>query len=159
MSGHSQHRSPNFKSYTSSSKQASRILAGVKREDTRCEVVLRKSLWRMGLRYRKHVAGLPGKPDIVFTKGKVAVFCDGDFWHGRGWKSRKNKLREGSNSSYWIAKIQSNMERDKRNEAELRSSGWTVIRIWESDILRDPDSAATAIAGAISKLSSDRGGD
>jgi DNA mismatch endonuclease (patch repair protein) len=73
------------------------------------------------------------------------VFCDGDFWHGRHWATRRLRLTTGHNAAYWVAKIESNMRRDRRTRRELRSAGWTVLRFWESDILRDPDRAASKI--------------
>jgi DNA mismatch endonuclease (patch repair protein) len=100
----------------------------------------------MGLRYRKNVKGLPGKPDIVFSRARVVVFCDGDFWHGRNWLELSSKLRAGSNSAYWLAKIASNMERDRHNTVLLEDNGWLVIRIWEAEIRRDPTEAAYQIA-------------
>lgn len=99
----------------------------------------------MGLRYRKNVETLPGKPDIVFVRAKVAVFCDGDFWHGRDWQKQRAKLAKGSNATYWLAKIASNIERDKHNTELLERSGWRVMRLWETDIKRDPHAAACRV--------------
>jgi DNA mismatch endonuclease (patch repair protein) len=113
--------------------------------DTRHERVLRGALWKRGLRFRKHVKELPGTPDVVFPRSKVVVFCDGDFWHGRRWSSQKAKLRNGSNASYWLAKIEENRRRDARVGARLRRLGWRVIRVWETDVLRQADSIAAAI--------------
>lgn len=103
----------------------------------------------MGLRFRKNVETIPGKPDIVFTGARVAVFCDGDFWHGRKWQTLKRKLDKGTNAPYWSAKIASNIARDKRNEALLIKAGWHVIRLWETDIKKDPLAAATIIQKAV----------
>jgi len=97
------------------------------------------------LRYRKNVKTLPGKPDIVFGRARVAVFCDGDFWHGRNWKELKSKLRQGTNAEYWLAKIESNIERDRLNTALLEADGWSVLRLWETDIKRDPQAAAESV--------------
>jgi DNA mismatch endonuclease (patch repair protein) len=99
----------------------------------------------LGLRFRKNVKDLPGKPDIVFPRERVAVFCDGDFWHGRNWKEKKEKIKQGSNAPYWLSKIEANMERDKRHNVNLQSLCWTVLRFWESDILADSNAAATKI--------------
>jgi DNA mismatch endonuclease (patch repair protein) len=118
----------------------------VRRTDGRAEVALRKALWTLGLRYRKNVTTLPGKPDIVFQKMRVAIFIDGDFWHGRDWDARLAKLRRGSNAPYWVAKINANMERDKRKTAELQADGWTVLRVWETDVVRAPSEVAERIA-------------
>jgi DNA mismatch endonuclease (patch repair protein) len=78
----------------------------------------------MGLRFRKNVKSLPGKPDIVFPSVKVVIFCDGDFWHGRNWETLQEKLKRGMNADYWIAKIQRNMERDLNVNQLLEQNGW-----------------------------------
>jgi DNA mismatch endonuclease (patch repair protein) len=91
------------------------------------------------------VSTLPGKPDVVFKSCRVLVFCDGDFWHGRNWRSLKKSLGAGTNSDYWLAKIESNRKRDRLTNIRLRKAGWRVIRLWETDINRDPVSAATLI--------------
>jgi DNA mismatch endonuclease, patch repair protein len=124
-----------YKGRTPASAKASAAARGSsKKTDTACEQVLRSTLWKAGLRYRKNVSSLPGHPDIIFTRAKVAVFCDGDFWHGRDWETRRQKLTAGSNAEYWLAKIQRNMERDRETTARLESLGWRVLRFWESEI-------------------------
>jgi DNA mismatch endonuclease (patch repair protein) len=123
-----------------------------KATNTRAELLLRKHLWRLGLRYRLHAKDLPGKPDIVFRGKRLAIFCDGDFWHGRNWEERQRKLRKGSNASYWLSKIGSNRERDARHNAALAELGWTVVRLWESDILKDPDGGGRQVKSALLKL-------
>lgn len=125
-----------------------RIMSAVKSKDTRPELKLRKALWKEGLRYRVNYKKLPGKPDIVFTKLKVVVFCDGDFWHGHNWAIRgQNSLQEelSSYSQYWRDKILRNIERDEENNKALKAQGWTVIRIWESDIKNDLDGCVEAV--------------
>jgi DNA mismatch endonuclease (patch repair protein) len=109
----------------------------------------------MGLRFRKNVRDLPGRPDIVFRRHRVAVFCDGDFWHGRNWIQRRRKLKQGANSSYWVAKIRANIERDKRHDERLRQLGWTVVRVWEKDILADAQRAAMVVAQSIREVEGD----
>ena len=131
-------KAPSFRKLRASSSRASRALAGNRATDTKCERLLRSELWRLGLRFRKNVGSLPGKPDVVFRRERVAVFCDGDFWHGRNWESRRRKLRRGSNSEYWIAKIQSNIDRDRSYDRKLEQLSWRVVRVWESQILADP---------------------
>ena len=106
-------------------------------------------LWQRGLRYRLAVATLPGRPDIVFTRERVAVFCDGDFWHGRNLAERVAKLSQGHNAGYWVAKVQANVERDERQSRELEADGWRVVRLWETDIARDAEAAAEAVAAAL----------
>ncbi len=111
----------------------------------RAEVALRKALWARGIRYRLHAVDLPGKPDIVLRRARIAVFVDGDFWHGRNWAERRAKLLKGNNAGYWTAKIEYNIMRDRANTATLESCGWTVIRLWERDVLQDPDLACDVV--------------
>lgn len=103
----------------------------------------------MGLRYRIHRADLPGRPDVVFVAARVAVFVDGDFWHGRDWRSRRARLARGANAPYWLAKIAANRTRDRRSTAALQRHGWTVIRVWERDVLADPERIANAVARSV----------
>ena len=140
---------PRFDGFRPTSKQASRALAGSSSKDTTCERLLRSELWRMGLRFRKNVRDLPGKPDVVFTGPRVAVFVDGDFWHGRNWRKRKRKLQAGSNAAYWVPKIEANRVRDRRHAKELRARGWAVLRVWEADVLSDPRRQAQRIADVV----------
>lgn len=136
---------PQFADRPSSSPAASRSMRGNVKRDTKPELMLRKALWARGARYRLHASDLPGRPDIVFRRKKVAIFCDGDFWHGRDWDARRERLETGSNSDYWIPKIRANMVRDRAQTAELERQGWTVLRYWEGEIKEECD----AIAGEI----------
>jgi DNA mismatch endonuclease (patch repair protein) len=138
-----------YKNFRPSSETASRTKAKNRAADTKCEVILRGVLWRRGFRFRKNFKGLPGKPDIVFPRERVAVFVDGDFWHGRNWDERKRKLAAGSNSAYWVAKIETNMARDKRYDAALDQLGWKVLRVWETDVLADPESSADSVSALV----------
>ncbi|HEX8619035.1 MAG TPA: very short patch repair endonuclease [Thermoanaerobaculia bacterium] len=140
---------PRFSSFKPASETASQIKRRNRSRDTKAEVLLRKELWRRGLRYRLHASDLPGKPDIVFRRARVVVFCDGDFWHGRDWRTRREKLARGTNAPYWTAKIAANVARDRRNTRLLRAAGWRVIRLWETTILRDPLRAAERIERAM----------
>jgi DNA mismatch endonuclease, patch repair protein len=143
---------PSYKGRHPASKRASNAARGSSRKtDTRCEVTLRRALWATGCRYRKNVSTLPGKPDIVFPGPRVAVFCDGDFWHGRDWESRRQKLCRGTNSVYWLAKIQRNIERDHQNSEFLQEMGWTVLRFWESEIRSDTQGVAFAVLERLGK--------
>jgi DNA mismatch endonuclease (patch repair protein) len=117
--------------------------------DTAHEHILRSLLWRRGLRYRKNLGSLPGKPDIVFPAARVAVFCDGDFWHGRNWELLSKKLRVGANAPYWVPKINANRNRDRRNNRLLKREGWTVVRFWETDIHEDPERSAQTIEALV----------
>lgn len=101
----------------------------------KAETILSKALWHKGYRYRLNDKKLPGSPDIAILKFKVAVFVDGEFWHGRDWGSRKQKLK--SNREYWIEKIEENMERDRRNDARLEAIGWRPVHFWEKEVKKD----------------------
>ncbi len=118
-------------------------------KDSSPEIMLRRELWKLGIRYRLHVKDLPGKPDIVISKHKIVVFVDGDFWHGKDWPTRKASLARGSNSDYWIRKIQYNIDRDTSVNTELESMGWAAMRVWESDIRKNVEMEATRIAERI----------
>ena len=123
-------------------------MASIKSKDTEPELLVRQALWKRGLRYRVNVRTLPGKPDIVFTRAKIAIFCDGDFWHGHNWAVRGMASLEeelNSYSEFWRSKILSNIERDSKNTLALTESGWIVIRLWESDIRKDLTSCITTI--------------
>jgi DNA mismatch endonuclease, patch repair protein len=95
---------------------------------------------------------MPGSPDIVFPGAKLAVFCDGDFWHGRHWPERKPKLARGTNGHYWIAKIERNIERDLVSQLQLESKGWRVLRFWESEIARTLSTVLAEIEAALDGL-------
>jgi len=127
----------------------SRIMASIPSRNTKPELTLRRALHRRGLRYRLHLP-FPGRPDIVFTRARVAVFVDGDYWHGNTWRLRGAEsldayLSASANAEFWRVKITANMRRDHAVTAELESLGWTVIRAWESDIRHDVDRVATRI--------------
>jgi DNA mismatch endonuclease (patch repair protein) len=124
-------------------------MSGNRSSDTSPEKVLRQALWRLGLRYRLHAKELPGKPDVVFRRQRVAVFCDGDFWHGKDWGERRRRLSEGANADYWVPKIEANMARDLRHTAALEALGWRVVRLWESEINADPAVAADRVQQAL----------
>lgn len=125
-----------------------KIMSAIKSKDTRPEILLRKELWHRGLRFQKNVRSLYGKPDIVFTHVRLAVFCDGDFWHGNNWAIRgygslEQELRRYS--PQWSAKIKVNVTRDKIATDKLTADGWYVIRLWESDIKKDVKSCADQV--------------
>jgi DNA mismatch endonuclease, patch repair protein len=141
----SKRSTPSFKGLMPASSAASRVGVGNSAKETSPEIELRKALWRLGYRYRIQPTQLPGRPDIVFMKLRVAVFCDGDFWHGRNWAQRKRRLARGSNSTYWVAKIKANRARDRRNDQALTAMGWRSIRVWETDIRSNLDQAVKRI--------------
>ena len=142
----SQKKGPTFAQYKSSSARASQHLAKIKSTGTKAERLLASALRRRGLRFRKNVNSLPGKPDMVFTKHRLAIFCDGDFWHGRNWKRDRARLKKGPNAKYWVAKIERNIQRDAARKEQLTQTGWRVLRFWESDILHHHDHIADRIA-------------
>ena len=117
----------------------------VKSKDTSIEVILRKALWRKGFRYRKNVPSLPGKPDIVIPKYKIAIFCDSEFFHGKDWDKLKEQLKRGNNADYWIKKIERNMQRDKDNDSKLRLLGWEVVHFWGKEIVKNAEECVKAV--------------
>jgi DNA mismatch endonuclease, patch repair protein len=104
-------------------KERSKLMGKIKGFDTKPELKLKKALWKLGYRYRKNVKLLPGKPDIVFGKFKLAVFIDGEFWHGYEWESKKDKIK--TNRDFWIPKIERNIQRDQYNNQLLVNQGLT----------------------------------
>lgn len=121
----------------------------IRGKDTSIEVMLRKALWAKGYRYKKNPKNLPGKPDIVLTKYKIAVFCDGEFFHGKDWEILKPKLKKSTNSDYWIRKISRNIERDDEVNKELLFQGWTVIRFCGKEITQNIDECIRVIEETI----------
>jgi DNA mismatch endonuclease (patch repair protein) len=125
---------PRYQGMAPASEKASLIKKNNRKTGGKAEILLRKELWSRGFRYRIHVRDLDGKPDLVFYRERIAIFVDGDFWHGRDWITRRKKLERSKNSDYWIKKIEYNMARDLRVTANLELSSWTVLRVWEGDI-------------------------
>ena len=132
---------------TKTKEQISYNMQQVKNKDSKIEVLLRKELWSRGLRYRKNVNRIYGKPDIVFIGKKVAVFCDSEFWHGYNWEERKKDFK--SHQEFWIPKIERNMERDVEVTAKLESEGWTVLRFWGNEIKKNTAQCADIIEKAV----------
>ena len=130
-------------------EQRRKNMRRIKAKDTSIEIKLRKSLWSKGYRYRKNYDNLPGKPDIALTKYKVAIFCDGEFFHGKDWEILKPQLEKGNNSQYWINKISKNRARDDEINKRLLFMGWTVIRFWGRDIDKNTDECVRVIEEAI----------
>lgn len=113
-------------------EQRRKNMQAIRSQDTTIELLLRKALWKSGVRYRKNYKKLIGKPDIAITKYKIAIFCDSDYWHGYDWDNRNQRIK--SNRDYWIPKIERNMARDKEVTEALGLDGWTVLRFWEWQI-------------------------
>lgn len=127
----------------------------IKSKDTRIEVMLRKALWDRGYRYRKNYKKLQGSPDIVLTKYKIAIFCDGEFFHGKDWEVLKPKLEKCNNSEFWINKISRNRKRDDEINKRLLFEGWTVIRFWGDEIKNNVDECVKVIEEVIFDIETD----
>ena len=123
--------------------QRSYCMSRIKGKDTSIERILSKALWHKGLRFRKNSKAIYGHPDISIRKYRIAIFCDGDFWHGYDWENRKNSIK--SHRDYWIPKIERNIEKDVEVNHVLHGMGYTVIRLWEHEIRKDADDAADMI--------------
>ena len=118
-----------------SKEQRKKNMQAVKNKNSRIEIILGKTLWNNGLRYRKNDKTVFGKPDFTFKKHKIAIFCDSEFWHGKDWESHKYDHK--SNQNFWLPKIERNIQRDTEVNAELKKQGWTVLRFWGKDILKN----------------------
>ncbi len=128
-------------------EQISDNMRRVKNKDSEIELLLRKELWSRGLRYRKNVTSVFGKPDIAFIGKKIAVFCDSEFWHGFNWEERKLDFK--SHQDFWIPKIERNMARDREVNETLREQGWLVLRFWGKEIKKDPSACADRVLKAL----------
>jgi DNA mismatch endonuclease (patch repair protein) len=127
-------------------EERSKLMSRIRGTNTKPEKALRKALWALGVRYRLNVKKLPGKPDIVIGKHKLAIFVDGEFWHGYDWKAKKPKIK--SDAEYWVKKIEGNMARDQNNNEKLRSQGFLVLRFWEQELRKDIDGCVRQILKA-----------
>ncbi len=125
----------------------------IRSKDTSIEILLRKRLWAQGIRYRKNYKALPGKPDIAITKYKIAVFCDSEFFHGKDWNIKRERLLSSSKGNYWIPKIERNMAHDEEVNQALNYLGWHVIRFWGKEIKKEPDACVQAVKELILDLS------
>lgn len=121
-------------------EQRRKNMAAIKSRNTGIEMRLRRALWSRGFRYRVRTS-LPGRPDIVFPSKRVAVFCDGCFWHGCPKCYRQPTTNEG----YWTAKIARNKRRDGKVTRQLEGNGWTVLRYWGCEIEKDLDAVIADI--------------
>lgn len=134
-------------------EQRHKNMSNIKNKDTGIEIMLRKALWEKGYRYRKNFKELPGKPDIVLTKYRIAIFCDSEFFHGKDWDNLKKQLERGKNAEFWINKISKNRERDEEINKQLFYKGWTVIRFWGKDIKKDVEQCVKAVEETIFEMS------
>lgn len=134
-----------------SKEKRSALMSRIKGRDTGPERIIAQELRRAGKRPKRHVSGLPGRPDFVFTKAKVVVFVDGDFWHGWRFPVWQHKL-----GPFWREKISANRARDRSTFRKLRVAGWIVIRVWEHEIERDPEACIHRITSALETASEAR---
>jgi len=121
----------------------------IKSKNTKPELILRQYLWRKGVRYRLLNNDIIGKPDLTIRKSKIAIFIDGEFWHGYNWAAKRQKIV--SNREYWISKIEKNIERDNKVNHILTQSGWVVIRFWGEEISSNIESCLKAIIPYLNK--------
>ena len=129
------------------SEQISNNMRHVHSKDSNIEILLRRELWQRGLHYRKNCHNVFGCPDIAFIKKKVAIFCDSEFWHGYEWNKHKSDFK--THKRFWFDKIERNMERDLEVTMQLRDEGWTVLRFWGKEILKNPSHCADLVEGAL----------
>lgn len=134
------------KSYDSTPETRKRM-SKVKLKGGKAETLLAKALWHRGYRYRKNDKRLPGSPDIAILKHHIAVFIDGEFWHGKDWELRKSRLKR--NRDYWIEKIGENIERDIHSDQLLLQLGWIPIHFWEKEVIKNPTECVAAIEETI----------
>lgn len=128
--------------------ERSKLMSKIKSKNGPVERKLAKALWHHGVRYRLNYKKLPGSPDIAITKYRIAIFVDGEFWHGYNWEQKRTRIK--NNRQYWIDKIETNMNRDKRNNDDLFLLDWYVIRFWAHDVDRRIDYCVDTILDAIS---------
>lgn len=126
-------------------EQRHKNMKNIRSKDTEIEIKLRRALWNRGYRYRKNYSILPGKPDIVLTKYKLAIFCDSEFFHGKDWDNLKIRLQKSNNRDYWINKIAKNRERDEYINKQLFYLGWKVVRFWGNEVKKNTDECIKVI--------------
>ncbi|WP_303318900.1 very short patch repair endonuclease [Flavivirga abyssicola] len=113
-------------------KKRSKMMSKIRGKNTKPEMRFRKALWKKGVRYRVDSKQLPGRPDVSIKKYKLAIFIDGEYWHGYNWYERKKKLK--TNRDFWIPKIERNIQRDKEVNQQLENMGYTIFRFWANEI-------------------------
>jgi DNA mismatch endonuclease (patch repair protein) len=144
-------RTVSYSAFRPASPAASKMGRSNRSTGTTPEKCLLAAMRRAGLRYRANVRSLPGCPDVVLRDFRVAVFCDGDFWHGRQWSELRKRMANGSNARYWVSKIERNIQRDRMVSRSLRKLGWRVVRVWESAVLAYPEHVVSLIISAAQK--------
>ena len=130
-------------------EQRQKNMKQIKSNNTKIEILLRRALWHKGYRYRKNYEKLPGRPDIALTKYKIAIFCDGEFFHGKDWEELRLRLKNSNNSEFWLNKISRNRDHDEKINQELSIMGWTVIRFWGKDIKKNVDECVKIVEETI----------
>ncbi len=105
-------------------------MSKIRSKNTKAEILVFRELRKQGVYFQKHYSKVPRKPDIALPREKKAIFIDGDFWHGYNFKKQKDRLPQ----KYWVAKIDGNIKRDRKNRTLLRKNGWQVLRIWEHEL-------------------------
>lgn len=130
-------------------EQRHKNMQRIKSKDTSIEIKFRKALWHKGYRYKKNYKKLPGKPDIVLTKYKIAIFCDSEFFHGKDWEILEPRLQKTNNGDYWRKKITRNIAHDDEPNKQLLFLGWTVIRFWGKNIMNHTDECVQVVEEAI----------
>lgn len=128
-------------------EQRSKLMSAIRSTNTKDEVRLAKALWALGYRYRRNNKTVFGKPDFTFKKIKLAIFVDGEFFHGKNWDIDRNRIK--TNSEFWIKKIERNMQRDIEVNTYLESQNWKILRFWSNDIKKNLDLCILEIENAI----------
>ena len=128
-------------------------MSNVKLKGGEAERLFAKALWSKGYRYWLNYKKLPGSPDIALKKYNIAIFVDGEFWHGYDWEIKKKSIKR--NREYWIEKIEENMNRDIRNDKVLRSLGWTPVHFWSKEVMGDIDGCVRDIESFIMSARND----
>ncbi len=133
-----------------SKEKRSEIMSLIRSSSTKPEIALRKivsaKFYPQGYRYRINYRKIRGTPDIAFVSSKIAIFVDGNFWHGYNFSKTRHKLSE----EYWLPKIQSNIKRDRKVNRDLKKQGWKVIRFWEHQVKKDPELVISRISEILS---------
>ena len=131
-------------------EQRRKNMQAIRSSNTKAEILLAKALFSKGYRYRKNNKSVFGTPDLTFKKIKLAIFVDGEFWHGKDWENRKNNIE--TNKEYWIKKIENNIKRDIKVNDILLTQNWTVLRVWAKDIEKKLDFCVSKIENVIKSL-------
>ncbi len=130
-------------------EQRRKNMQAIRATGSKIETALAKALFARGHRYRKNNKTVYGKPDLTFKKLKIAIFVDGEFWHGKDWQTRKHDHK--SNQAYWLSKIERNIKRDKEVNIQLLKDGWKILRFWGADIQKNLQPCISVIEKTINE--------